>query len=129
MEPNLDLLRPPKRFRLLPVLVIAAICAFGLWLMNLGSGAPPPRRAPAKPVPVQPAPAKAVPAGPLFVTVLPPQGWCCAERTKLAESSRTSCETAKGVFFEKEEEARAACRAGKPATAPPGSPRGRGRGA
>src|SRR5690242_2607661 len=92
-RPDIDELFKPKRFRILPVLVILGLCVFGIWLMNAGPKKPIPRNLPPfkiiPPVKTAPAP-KAAP--PFTVTLMPPQGWCCAGGTKLLETNRTTCE-------------------------------------
>jgi hypothetical protein len=122
-RPDIDELFKPKRFRILPALVILGLCVFGIWMMTLGPKTPPPRNLP--PFKIIPPPGRSAPPRPPFtVTLMPPQGWCCAGGTKLSETSRTACETAKGVFFETEEQARTSCAP----TATSGSPRGPGKG-
>ena len=126
-RPDIDELFKPKRFRILPALVILGLCVFGFWLMNAGPKKPIPRNLPPfKIVPpphaaqTQPSP-KAAP--PFTVTLMPPQGWCCAGG-KLSETNRATCDDAKGVYFQSEKQARAACSP----TAKSGSPRGPGKG-
>jgi hypothetical protein len=126
-RPDIDELFKPKRFRILPVLMILGLCVLGFWLMNLGPKKPPPRKFPPFKVipPTQPAqPARKAAAPPFTVTLMPPQGWCCAGGAKLLETNRTTCESEKGVFFQTEAEARKGCRP----TAKSGSPKGPGKG-
>jgi hypothetical protein len=114
MEPNLDDLFRPKRFRLMPVLVILGLCIFGAWMLWPSSH---PHRIP-RPAP---QPVKRAAPPPLYVTVVPEEdsGWCCLAG-KVSAASRSAC---KGSFFDTEEEAKRLC-----PTTPSGSPRGRGRG-
>jgi hypothetical protein len=127
-RPDIDELLRPKRFRVLPVLVILGLCVFGFWLMSLGPSKPIPRNLPPFKIipPRQPAPSarKAAAPPPFTVTLMPPQGWCCAGG-KLSEVNRRTCEEdTRGTFFQTEEEARKGCGP----TARSGSPRGPGRG-
>jgi hypothetical protein len=125
-RPDIDELFKPKRFRILPVLVILGLCVLGFWLMTLGPKTPPPRHLPPFKIigPARPAqPAKAAPP-PFTVTLMPPQGWCCAGGTKLLETNRATCESEQGVFFQTEEAARKGCGT----TAKSGSPKGPGKG-
>ena len=127
-RPDIDELFKPKRFRILPVLVILGLCVLGFWLMNAGPKKPIPRNLPPfKIIPAtQPAQSvrKTAAPPPFTVTLMPPQGWCCAGGTKLLETNRTTCDSEKGVFFQTEEEARKGCRS----TAKSGSPKGPGKG-
>jgi hypothetical protein len=129
-EPDLSLLEP-RRFGLVPTLLILVLVLGSLWLLFL------PGKHQRKPAP--PAPAPQAPARPaaLLVTLIPAaaQGWCCAGG-RLSTLSRTECDAAKGVFFARQAEASAACPPGAapaPAegqrpTATSGSPRGPGTG-
>lgn len=124
-RPDIDELFKPKRFRILPVLVILGLCALGVWLMNAGPSKPIPRKLPPfKIIPPKNAPAAPKAAPPFTVTLMPPQGWCCSAGGKLSETNRTTCEGDKGVYFATEDEARKGCKA----TATSGSPRGPGKG-
>jgi hypothetical protein len=115
MEPNLDDLFRPKRFTFQQVIVILLLCALGIWMIWPSSH---PHRTP-RPAP---PPARKPAASPLYVTVIPEEsGWCCLAG-KVSAAARADC---KGAFFAQEEEAKRSC----PATAPSGSPRGRGKGA
>jgi hypothetical protein len=127
-EPDLSLLEP-RRWGPVPVLLLAF-----LLIASAGALYFSPPRAPRKLPPERPRPA--APAPPLYVTLAPPaepeapatqasQGWCCVGR-RLSAASRPACESAKGVFFAAETEARKLCP--PPPTGPSGSPRGRGRG-
>jgi hypothetical protein len=123
-RPDIDELFKPKRFRILPVLVILGLCVFGFWLMTLGPKTPIPRKLPPFKIvpPPQAAPApKAAP--PFTVTLMPPQGWCCSGG-KLSETNRATCDDEKGNFFETEDAARKGCGP----TAMSGSPKGPGKG-
>jgi hypothetical protein len=122
-RPDIDELFKPKRFRILPVLVILGLCVLGFWLMTLGPKTPPPRHLPPFKIIPPPGRTAAPPRPPFTVTLMPPQGWCCAG-TKLSETNRTTCEAEKGVFFGTEAEARASC--GPKAKS--GSPKGPGKG-
>jgi hypothetical protein len=122
-EPDLSLLES-SRWGLVPKLLVAFLCIFGAGLLYFS-----PPRVPRKLPPERPRPAAPVP--PLYVTLAPPAepeatasapGWCCAGR-RLSTASRAACESAKGVFFAGEAEARQRC-----PTAPSGSPRDRGKG-
>jgi hypothetical protein len=123
MEPDMSLFVPPRR-RILPGLVILALCVFSAWMLWPSPGSHrKPRRIPPSPPPVS---AQAAPvAPPLYVTVVPAadEGWCCAAG-QLSAATRAGCGVDKGTFFAGEAEARKAC-----PTAPSGSPRGRGKGA
>ncbi len=124
MEPDLSLLKP-KRFGIVPALLILALVAGGSYLIFM-PGPPVP-----KPVP-QPKPTA---QAPLLVTLAPPTpdaapGWCCIEKT-LVETTRAACTAAKGAFSTTRAAAPAACRPASPAipsTATSGSPRGPGTG-
>jgi hypothetical protein len=117
MEPDLSLLKP-KRFGVVPALLILALVAGGSYLVFM-PGPPVP-----KPVP-QPKPTA---QAPLLVTLAPSPdaapGWCCIEKT-LVETTRAACTAAKGTFSTTQAAAPAACRAAPP-TATSGSPRGPG---
>ncbi len=121
MEPDLSLLKP-KRFGVVPALLILALVAGGSYLVFM-PGPPVP-----KPVP-QPKPTA---QAPLLVTLAPTPdaapGWCCIEKT-LVETTRAACTAAKGAFSTTQAAAPAACRPSAPATPPTatsGSPRGPG---
>lgn len=122
MEPDLSLLKP-KRFGIVPALLILALVAGGTYLIFM-PGPPVP-----KPVP-QPKPTA---QAPLLVTLAPPTpdaapGWCCIEKT-LVETTRAACKAAKGAFSTTQAAGSAACRPAAPstpATATSGSPRGPG---
>ena len=108
-EPDLSLLKP-RRFGLIPTLLIAFLFLGGIALLYVS----PPRKLPKPPPPPKP--------GPLFVTVRPAadptlpsdMGWCCADpkgpAPRLTAASRSACEAGKGIFFEQEAEARRLCR-------------------
>jgi len=125
MEPDLSLLKP-KRFGVVPALLILFLAAGGTYLVFM-PGPPVP-----KPVP-QPKPTA---QAPLLVTLAPPTpdaapGWCCIEKT-LVETTRAACTAAKGAFSTTRAAAPAACRPAAPAapstpaTKTSGSPKGPG---
>jgi hypothetical protein len=127
VEPDLSLLKP-RRFGVVPALLILFLAAGGTYLVFM-PGPPVP-----KPVP-QPKPTA---QAPLLVTLAPPTpdaapGWCCIERT-LVETTRAACKAAKGTFSTTQAAAPAACRPASPAApavssrATSGSPRGPGTG-
>jgi hypothetical protein len=121
MEPDLSLLKP-KRFGVVPALLILALVAGGSYLVFM-PGPPVPKPAP------QPKPTA---QAPLLVTLAPPTpdaapGWCCIEKT-LVETTRAACTAAKGTFSTTRAAAPAACRPTSPATATSGSPKGPGTG-
>ena len=108
-EPDLSLLET-RRWGLVPKLLLAFLLVFSAALLYFS-----PPRAPRKwpkdlPRPTAPAP-------PLYVTLAPTaepeapavRGWCCAGR-RLSAASRAACDSARGVFFAAEAEARKGCR-------------------
>jgi hypothetical protein len=126
-EPDLSLLKP-RRFGLIPTLLIAFLFLGGIALLYVS----PPRKLPKPPPPPKP--------GPLFVTVRPAAdptdpGWCCADpkgpAPRLTAAGRAACEAERGIFFEQEDQARRSCvpAAASGPTATSGSPRGPGKGA
>jgi hypothetical protein len=123
MEPDLSLLKP-KRFGLVPSLVVLLLVVGGAYLVFL-PGVPIPKPAP---------PPKPTAQAPLLVTLAPTpeatSGWCCIERT-LVETTRAACTDAKGTFAITKAAAPAACRPASPAvpaTTTSGSPKGPGTG-
>lgn len=124
MEPDLSLLKP-RRFGVVPALLILFLAAGGTYLVFM-PGPPVPKPAP------QPKPTA---QAPLLVTLAPTPdaapGWCCIEKT-LVETTRAACTAAKGTFSTTQAAAPAACRPASPASlaTPPtmtsGSPKGPG---
>jgi len=114
MEPDLSLLKP-KRFGVVPALLILALVAGGSWLVFM----------PGPPVPKPVPPPKPTAQAPLLVTLASAPdaapGWCCIEKT-LVETTRAACTAAKGTFSTTRAAAPAACRP----TATSGSPKGPG---
>jgi hypothetical protein len=110
VEPDLSLLES-RRWGIVPKLLIAFLCIFSAAMLYFS-----PPRAPRK-WPVD-RPRPAAPAPPLYVTLAPAAaeseasaapGWCCAGR-RISAASRAACDSAKGVFFAGEAEARKGCR-------------------